>query len=61
MTPPPPLPYTEQELAAMIHNPEQILVSEAYCLRSACCLIEIDQQGTLALLEFRVSDSGCGF
>lgn len=28
----------------MIYNPEQILVSEGYCLQSACCLIEINHR-----------------
>lgn len=34
----------EQELAAVIHSPEQILVCEGYCLKSACCLMEIDHR-----------------
>jgi len=39
----PPHPI-ELEPSAVIYNPEQILVSEGYCLQSPCCLVEIDHR-----------------
>lgn len=56
----PPSHLIEWELSAVIPNPEQIHVSEGYCPKSACCLIEVDHR-ELALLESRASDSGYGF